>query len=57
VEVLDPSRGRGPGLRLRVLSVPLEGHVATPDPLPSRRRARGHTCGEVESGQLELAEQ
>ena len=32
------------------------GRVATPDPSPSRRRVRGHTCDEVESGRPELAE-
>ena len=31
---------RGPGLQLLVLSVPLWGHVATPDPFPSRGRVR-----------------
>ena len=33
-----------------------EGPVATPDPLPSRRWARGHTYDEVESVRPELAE-
>ena len=50
------TRGGGPGLQLRVLCVPLGGHVASPDPFPSRRWVRGHTCDEVESGRPELAE-
>ena len=48
VEVPDPSRGevRDSGCECRASF--LVGHVVTPDPFPSRRRVRGHTCGEVE---------
>ena len=57
MEVPDPLEGGGPGLRRLVLGSRSEGLVATPDPFASRGRVRGHTCGEVESGQPELAEQ
>ena len=54
VEVPDNSTGGGPELRLRVLSVPRSGAHGNAGPLPEQ--ARGHTCGEVESGQPEVAE-
>ena len=49
-------RGGGPRLRLCVLSVPFEGHVASPDPFLSGRRVRVHTRDEVESGRPEFVE-
>jgi hypothetical protein len=56
VEVPDPSRGQvhDPGCVCQASL--LEGHVASPDPFPGRRRVQGHTCDEVESGRPELAE-
>ena len=56
VEVPDPSRGEVRDFGCAFRASPLEGHVATPNPFPGRGRVRGHTYGEVEFGQLELAE-
>ena len=55
MEVPDPSRGEVRDSGCVCCASLLEGHVASPDPFPSRRRVRGHTCDEVESGRPELA--
>ena len=57
MEVPDPSRGgevRDSGYECWASL--FGGHVETPDPFPSRGRVRRCWCGEVESGQQELAE-
>ena len=56
MEVPDPSKGevRDPGC-VCCASL-LEGHVASPDPFPTRGWVRDHACDEVESGRPELAE-
>ena len=46
-------RGRGPGLRLRVMDIPLRGTRGDAGPLPEQGWVRGHTYGEAESGQPE----
>ena len=56
VEVPDLSRGEVRDSGCVCCASLLEGYVASPDPFLSRRRVRGHTCDEVESGQPELAE-
>jgi hypothetical protein len=56
VDVPDPSRGQVQDPRCVCRASLLEGHVASPDPFPGRRRVRGHTCDEVEFGRPELAE-
>ena len=56
VEVPDLSRGQVRDSGCVCCASLLEGHAASPDPFPSRRRVRGHTCDEVESGRPELAE-
>ena len=56
VEVPDPSRGEVRDSGCVCCASLLEGHVASPDPFPSRRWVRGHTCDEVEFGRPELAE-
>ena len=45
-----PLEGGGPGLRLLAPGVPLRGARGNAGPLPKQGRARGHTCGKVESG-------
>ena len=56
VEVPEPSRGQVRDSGCVCYASLLEGYVASPDPFLSKRRVRGHTCDEVESGRPELAE-